>query len=105
MKINHMQSNSKSTATASMFRRALKRFAYICAAGTLLLAATSSWAAGGNNAYYWTNLVSQTAGVVGTVNVATPEGTPPVPLIQRGSIKVRLATVVSGLTAPLELTS
>src|SRR2546422_9268563 len=62
MKINHMQSNSKSTATASMFRRALKRFAYISAAGALLLAATSSWAAGGNNAYHWTNLVSHIPG-------------------------------------------
>jgi len=51
MKMNHMQSNSKPTATASMFRRALKRFAYISAAGTLLLTATASWAAGGNNAY------------------------------------------------------
>jgi uncharacterized protein (TIGR03118 family) len=63
MKINHIQSNSKSTATASLFRRALKRFACISAAGTLLLTATSSWAAGGNNAYHWTNLVSDIPGV------------------------------------------
>jgi uncharacterized protein (TIGR03118 family) len=63
MKMNHMQSNSKSTATASMFRRGLKRFACIGAAGTLLLTATSSWAAGGNNAYHWTNLVSDIPGV------------------------------------------
>src|SRR5437867_312572 len=105
MKMNHMQSNSKPTATASMFGRALKRFAYICAAGTLLLTATSSWAAGATNAYHWTNLVSNIASLVGTVNVANPEPTPPVPLIHQGSIKVRLATVASGLTAPLELTS
>src|SRR5436190_2216654 len=36
MKMNHMQSNSKPTATESVLRRVLKRFAYICAAGTLL---------------------------------------------------------------------
>src|SRR5439155_13256905 len=76
MKMNHMQSNSKPTATASMFRRALKRFAYICAAGTLLLTATSSWAAGGNNAYHWTNLVSDIAGVALRVdsNLVNPWG-------------------------------
>jgi uncharacterized protein (TIGR03118 family) len=62
MKINHTQSNSKSTVAASMFRRALKRFACISAVGTLLLTATSSWAAGGN-AYHWTNLVSDIPGV------------------------------------------
>src|SRR5437867_7500286 len=88
MKMNHMQSNSKPTATASMFRRALKRFAYVCAAGTLLLTATSSWAAGATNAYHWTNLVSNIASLVGTVNVANPEPTPPVPLIHQGSIQV-----------------
>src|SRR5438093_1413450 len=59
MKMNHMQSNSKPIATESIFRRALKRFACICAAGTLLLTATSSWAAG----YHWTNLVSDIPGV------------------------------------------
>jgi uncharacterized protein (TIGR03118 family) len=59
MKMNYMQSNSKPTATESVFRRALKRFACICAAGTLLLTATSSWAAG----YHWTNLVSDIPGV------------------------------------------
>ncbi len=59
MKMNHMQSNSKPTATESLFRGAWKRFAYICAAGTLLLTATSSWAAG----YHWTNLVSDIPGV------------------------------------------
>src|SRR5438552_7990581 len=76
MKMNHMQSNSKPTATASMFRRALKRFAYICAAGTLLLTATSSWAAGSNNAYHWTNLVSDIAGVALRVdsNLVNPWG-------------------------------
>ena len=79
MKMNHMQSNSKPTATASMFRRALKRFAYICAAGTLLLTATSSWAAGGNNAYHWTNLVSDIAGVALRVdsNLVNPWGLAP----------------------------
>lgn len=35
----------------------------------------------------------------------TPTPTPPVPLIHHGSIKIRLATVASGLTAPLELIS
>ncbi len=61
MKMNHMQSNSKPTATKSLFRGALKRFACICAAGTLLLTATSSWAdvAG----YHSTNLVSDIPGV------------------------------------------
>jgi len=59
MKMNHMQSNSKPTATESLFRSAWKRLAYICAAGTLLLTATSSWAAG----YHWTNLVSDIPGV------------------------------------------
>src|SRR2546430_13928074 len=74
MKMNHIQSNSKATATASMFRRALKRFAYICAAGTLLLTATSSWA--GTNAYHWTNLVSDIAGVALRVdsNLVNPWG-------------------------------
>jgi uncharacterized protein (TIGR03118 family) len=60
MKMNHMQSISKPTATESMFRRAMKRFAYVCAAGTLFLTATSSWAA---NGYSWTNLVSDIPGV------------------------------------------
>ena len=40
-----------------------------------------------------------------TVNVAGAEPTPPVPLIKQGSVQVKLATVASGLTAPLELTS
>src|SRR6266496_2950462 len=76
IKMNHMQSNSQPMATASMFRRALKRFAYICAAGTLLLTATSSWAAGSNNAYHWTNLVSDIAGVALRVdsNLVNPWG-------------------------------
>ncbi len=86
MKMNHMQSNSNPTAIESMFRGAWKRFACICAAGTLLFTATSSWAVGANN-------------------VAGPEPTPPVPLIRQGSIQVGLVTVASGLTAPLELTS
>ncbi len=79
MKMNHMQSNSKPTATASMFRRALKRFAYICAAGTLLLTATSSWAAADTNAYHWTNLVSDIAGVALRVdsNLVNPWGLAP----------------------------
>src|SRR5713101_3481964 len=74
MKMNHMQLNSKPTATASMFRRALKRFAYICAAGTLLLTATSAWA--GINAYHWTNLVSDIPGVALRVdsNLVNPWG-------------------------------
>jgi uncharacterized protein (TIGR03118 family) len=62
MKMNHMQSNSKPTATASMLSRPLKRFAYICAAGTLLLTATSSWA-GVVAGYEPTNLVSDIPGV------------------------------------------
>jgi uncharacterized protein (TIGR03118 family) len=76
MKINHMQSNTKSTATASMFRRALKCFACMSAAGTLLLTATSSWAAGGPNAYHWTNLVSDIPGVAENVdpNLVNPWG-------------------------------
>src|SRR5213592_1157020 len=59
MKMNHMQSNSKPTATDSLFRRAVKRFTYICVAGTLLLTASSAWAAG----YHWTNLVSDIPGL------------------------------------------
>src|SRR5205823_4493209 len=39
-----------------------KRSAYVCVAGTLLLAATSSWA-GNANGYHWTNLVSDIPGV------------------------------------------
>src|SRR5439155_9104554 len=76
MKMNHMQPNSKPAATASMFGRALKRFAYICAVGTLLLAATSSWAAGDTNAYHWTKLVSDIAGVALRVdsNLVNPWG-------------------------------
>jgi glucose/arabinose dehydrogenase len=83
--MNHMQSNSKPTATAPKFRSALKRFACICAAGTLLFTATSSWAA--------------------DVNVPNAGPTPPVPLIQKGSIQLRFSTVASGLTAPLEVSS
>ena len=85
MKTNHVQSNSKPTATESMVRRALKRSACICTAGTLLFTASSSWAA----------------------DVSAPNAgpTPPLPLIEQGSIRVKLATVASGLTAPLELTS
>src|SRR5438093_4354466 len=73
MKMNHMQSNSKPTGTASMFRRALKRFTYICAAGTLLLTATFSWAASG---YHWTNLVSDIPGAAlhTDPNLVTPWG-------------------------------
>src|SRR5436309_5445207 len=59
MKMNHTQSNSKPTATDSLFRRAVKRFTYICVAGTLLLTASSAWAAG----YHWTNLVSDIPGL------------------------------------------
>ncbi len=85
MKMNHMQSHSKPTSTESLFRRALKRFACIGAAGTLLFTATSSWAAG--------------------VNVPNAGPTPPVPLIQQGTIQLRFSTVASGLTAPLEVSS
>jgi uncharacterized protein (TIGR03118 family) len=75
MKMNYMQSNSKSTATESMFRRALRRFACICTAGALLLTATSSWAAG----YHWTNLVSDIAGVAlhTDANLVNPWGLAP----------------------------
>jgi hypothetical protein len=48
MKMNHMQSHSKPTATESLFRKALKRFAYICAAVTLLLTATAPLVAAPN---------------------------------------------------------
>jgi glucose/arabinose dehydrogenase len=85
MKTNHTQSNSKPTATESMFRRALKRYACICTAGTLLFTGASSWAA--------------------DASVPNAGPTPPLPLIEQGSIRVKLATVVTGLTAPLELTS
>jgi glucose/arabinose dehydrogenase len=99
--MNHMQPDSKPTS----FRGALKRFAPICAVVTLLLTAIVPVMAA-PNAYHWANLISNITGVaVTTANVATPEATPPVPLITQGSIKLRLATVVSGLTAPLELTS
>ena len=103
--MNHVQSHSKPTATESLFCKAMKRFACICAAGTLLLTAIAPLVAA-PKAYQWTNLVSDIAGVaLTTVNVANPEATPPVPLIRQGSTKVKLATVASGLTAPLELTS
>ena len=82
--MNRIQSNSKPTTTESMFCRALKRYACICT-GALLFAATSSWA--------------------DDVSVPNAGPTPPLPLIEQGSIRVKLATVVSGLTAPLELTS
>ena len=105
MKMNHMQSHSKPTPTGSLSRRALKRFAHICAAVILLLTTIVPVVAAPNT-YHWGNLVSKIAGMdLTTVNVATPEATPPLPLISQGSIKVKLATVASGLTAPLELTS
>jgi glucose/arabinose dehydrogenase len=105
MKMNHVQSHSKPTATESLFCKPMKRFACICAAGTLLLTAIAPLVAA-PKAYQWTNLVSDIAGLaLTTVNVANPEATPPVPLIRQGSTKVKLATVASGLTAPLELTS
>jgi len=85
MKTNHMQSKSKPTATESMFRRALKRSACICTGGILLFTATSSWAA--------------------DLSVPNAGPTPPLPLIEQGTIRVKLARVASGLTAPLELTS
>lgn len=48
-------------------------------------------------------------GMIGNVTVSeptpTPTPTPPVPLIQKGSIQLKLATVASGLTAPLEVSS
>ena len=89
-----------------MSRKALKRFAYICGAVTLLLSAIASLVAA-PNAYQRTTLASDIGGMAptGTVNVANPEATPPVPLVEQGSIQVKLATVASGLTAPLELTS
>ena len=75
MKINHMQSNSKSTATASMFGRALKRFACISAAGTLILTAITPLAAAPKG-YHWTNLVSDIPGVAQNVdpNLVNPWG-------------------------------
>ena len=62
MKMNHMQSNSKPAATASMFRRALKRFAHICAAVILLLTTIVPVVAAPNT-YHWGNLVSKIAGM------------------------------------------
>ena len=103
--MNHIQSHSKPRPTESLFRRALKRFAHICAAAILLLTTIVPVVAAPST-YHWANLVSQIAGVaLATVNVATPEATPPVPLIRQGSIKVKLATVASGLTSPLGLIS
>src|ERR1044071_6016721 len=104
--MNHMQVKSKTTAKESMSHRALKRFAYICAGVTLLLSLIAPLVAA-PNAYQLTTLASDIGGmaVTGTVNVANPEATPPVPLIEQGAVKVKLATVASGLTAPLELTS
>ncbi len=96
--MNHMQSKSKATATASMFPRTLKVTTTVGKQQRMLrnfsnLAAIAA--------------VSLLFGMSGNVTVAapTPTPTPPVPLIHQGSIKVRLATVASGLTAPLELTS
>jgi len=52
-------------------------------------------------------------GMIGTVTVGqgtptptpTPTATPPVPLIERGPIKLSLTTVASGLTAPVDATT
>lgn len=48
-------------------------------------------------------------GMIGSVTVAattpTPSPTPPLPLIRKGSIALKLKQVVTGVTAPLEVTS
>src|ERR1700741_4231079 len=80
VKMNHMQIHSKPTATESLFRRALKRFAHFCSVVTLLFTAIAP-AVAAPNAYQSANFVSDIAGVdPATVNVATPKATPPVPL-------------------------
>jgi uncharacterized protein (TIGR03118 family) len=109
MKIKHMQSNSKSTATASMFRRAWKRFACISAAGTLILTAIAPLAAAPKG-YHWTNLVSDIPGVALNVdpNLVNPWG---LTISSTGNFwvsdaEVGLATVYSeeGVPQPLVVT-
>src|SRR5204863_8115351 len=84
MKMNHIQSNSKSNITAFFSRMSRVTITAVAVVSFLLL----------------TSLIGSV-----TASTPTPTPTPPVPLIHQGSIQVRLATVASGLTAPLELTS
>ena len=96
--MSHMQLNSKPTATESLFCKAMKRFACICAAGTLLLTAIAPLVAA-PKPYQWTNLVSDIAGVALTNSAISRKRrqvkcpTAPVPLVGQGSTKVKLATV------------
>ncbi|HZS18527.1 MAG TPA: hypothetical protein VFA51_11410, partial [Candidatus Udaeobacter sp.] len=102
--MNRTQLNSKPAPTQSMSRNPVKRFAYICAAATLLLSAIAPLVAAPNASQPASSDMGGMA-LREAVNVANPEGTPPVPLIEQGAVQVKLATVASGLTAPLELTS
>ncbi|HEU0208049.1 MAG TPA: PQQ-dependent sugar dehydrogenase [Candidatus Udaeobacter sp.] len=102
---NHMQSQSKTAATESPLPGALRRLARTCAVTTLLLTSIAPLMAA-QSTYHWANLLSNVMAVtVPTANVASPEATPPVPLIPKGSVRLKLATVATGLTAPVDLTS
>lgn len=102
--MNRTQLNSKPAPTQSMSPNPVKRFAYVCAGATLLLSAIAPLVAAPNSSQPAALDMGGMA-LKEAVNVANPEGTPPVPLIEQGAVQVKLATVASGLTAPLELTS
>jgi hypothetical protein len=75
--MNHMQTNSKSNITANVPR--ISQAAATAVAMVSLLFLPS---------------------LIGSVTASTPSATPPVPLIQKGSVKLNFSTVASGLTAP-----
>jgi glucose/arabinose dehydrogenase len=84
IKMNHMQSNSKSNITAFFPRISQVTTTAVAVVSLLLL----------------TSLIGSV-----TAGTPTPTPTPPVPLIQQGSIQLTFSTVASGLTAPLEVSS
>jgi hypothetical protein len=81
-KMNHMQTNSKSNTTAFF-----PRISQLTKTAVAVVSLT---------------LLTSLAGLRAD---PTPGPTPPVPLIQQGSIQLRFSTVASGLTAPLEVSS
>ena len=86
-KMNHMQVNRKSNITA--FFPKISQVTTTAVVSLLIL----------------TSLANLKAATVQVQAGATPAPTPPVPLIEKGSIELKFSAVASGLTAPLEVSS
>jgi glucose/arabinose dehydrogenase len=82
--MNHTQTNGKSNITAFFPRVSQVTTTAVAMVSLLLL----------------TSLIGSV-----TAGTPTPTPTPPLPIIQQGPIQLKLATVASALTAPLEVSS